>query len=329
MGEITEAAAVAQVSAANVTSVGMTGTCVASLPKKFSVRCTMDLLAKNWLLQLFFHPETSYFHGKVSTLQHIVAKWSKFAIADLSPMGYLDEHGVITMYLTDTPQYVGHDQIEEGVTVMAKTKFVQEEPLMSLAAGLHIEHTSFTTRFTVGHFAKSPAKPTLTFNSLSNHTVVKHWDVSKFGFVVDLQAATFALKMTGQLIAEFGKGKQLAMDITGTISKNAVPTKVVAVANRWRNFYGHVGLDLVNVVTTCDVKNIHKPVLSMTAKLPLGGAVVSMSGTIVAAKTGKIYLTGSVAKLSVKQLRAWMGGVSNAKNVISDRQMRLCSLTTR
>ena len=172
--EVSEAAAVAQVTAANVTSLGMTGTCVASLTKQFSQRCTLDLLAKKWLFKLNLAAE-------MSTLQNIVAKFSKFAITDLGLMASLDAHGVMTMYVTDTPQRAGSDEIAEGVTVVARTKFVQETALLDLAAGLRVRHTSFTTRFTVGQFAKSPAKPTLTFSSFSNHTINKYWTVSKFG----------------------------------------------------------------------------------------------------------------------------------------------------
>lgn len=308
--EINEAAAVAQVSAANVTSLGMSGNCVASLEKKeFSQRCTMDLLAKKWLLKLNFNAE-------MSAMQHIVAKFSKFGVADLGLMTSLDAHGVITMYVADTPQSVGYDQIAEGVTVIARTKFVQEDPLMKLAAGLRIRHTSFTTRFTVGHFAKTPAKPTLTFKSFSNHTIVKYWAVSNFGFSVDLQAAKFVFQITGKLMAAFGPGT-LVMKLTGSVTKDAVPTKLMAVADRWRDCYGHVGLDLVDVKTTCDVTQIHLPVFSMVAKLPIGDAVVPMSGTVVAAMRSKIYLTGTIAKLSIKQMRAFMSRVLKTK-AISD-----------
>ena len=172
--EITDTAAVARVSAANVTSLRMSGTCVASLPTQHSQRCVLDLLAKNWLFALNFDP-------KISTLQEIVAKYSKFKVADLDLMASLEAHGMMTMYVTDTPQRVGKETVAEGVTVDMTTKFVSGTALMEFASALNVRYTSFTTRFTTGVFAKSPAKPTLTLRSFTKHNFLKNWKIKKFG----------------------------------------------------------------------------------------------------------------------------------------------------
>ena len=309
--EITDAAAVAQVSAANVTSLRMSGTCVASLPTQHSQRCVLNLLEKKWLFALNFDP-------KMSTLQEIVAKYSKFKVDELGLMASLEAHGMMTMYVTDTPQRVGKESFDEGVTVVMSTKFVQGTALMDFGSTLKVQYTAFTTRFTTGMFAKSPAKPALTFRSSSAHQFVKKWKIANFGFIADLEADKFVLKAIGHFRVLFSPN-YVALDIGATISKDSIPKKVVASTDRWRSFYGHIGLDLVDVVATCDLTDPTLPVISMVAKLPLGDARVEVKGVANSVLPNKIVLKGAIAKLTLKQLRGYMGDVfNNTQDVVSD-----------